>query len=654
MGAFARRSRELVWLAGVAVRSSETMLWRAGACLGARVTLARAPPTFASRGAPPLRAGWTRCLTSSTAGVADAEDRDLLQSIVKVFTVHSSPNYFMPWQNKPQRETSGSGVVVAVPVPGGVGVLTNAHVVADQTFVQVRRHGSSVKHQARVHAVGHECDLAVLTVDDPAFWVDATVSPRADASDDDAERSEAAPLVAKGRNAATRKVQPLPLGDVPHLQEHVTVMGFPQGGDNLSITSGVVSRVELTNYVHGAAQLLAIQLDAAINPGNSGGPAVQNGRVVGLAFQNLANADNIGYVIPTPIVRRFLEDTAALAEANTLAKDPDAASKNDAPNENAGEETPDAGDGGGGGISFETHHAGFCALGVKCQATDNPAMRAYYGMAPHETGVLVTHIAPLSPSREVLLKDDVLLAIDGQKIANDGTVSFRGWERVAFDHLVSLKRPEEAVTLTVRRRRVVADDVEDADDSDGSAPSVEKERRSGDASFAAGDSGSEVKTLTVRAKPRAPLVPAHQYDRLPSFFLYAGLVFSPLTQPHLHEFGDDWFNAAPRRLCDRALNDHPTAEGEQVVLLSQVLADEINAGYQGMHDVEVRAVNGRRVRNLRALKSAVESAAGAFLRLDLADDRVLVVNREEADRAHARIMAKHRVPSRVSRDLEAS
>ena len=473
MGAFARRARELVGLAGVAVRSSETTPWRAGSCLGARATLARAPPTFASRGAPPLRAGWTRCLTSSTAGAADAEDRDLLQSIVKVFTVHSSPNYFMPWQNKPQRETSGSGVVVAVPVPGGVGVLTNAHVVADQTFVQVRRHGSSVKHQARVHAVGHECDLAVLTVDDPAFWVDAAVAPRVDASDDDAERCAVPP-------GATRKVQPLPLGDVPHLQEHVTVMGFPQGGDNLSITSGVVSRVELTNYVHGAAQLLAIQLDAAINPGNSGGPAVQNGKVVGLAFQNLANADNIGYVIPTPIVRRFLEDTAALAEANASAKDPAAAANDEAANENAGEETfrgGDGGDGGDGGVSSETHHAGFCALGVKCQAMDNPALRAYYGMAPRETGVLVTHIAPLSPSREALRKDDVLLAIDGQKIANDGTVSFRGWERVAFDHLVSLKRPDEAVALTVRRRRVVADDADDADDADGSAaPSVEKKK----------------------------------------------------------------------------------------------------------------------------------------------------------------------------------
>ena len=624
MGAFARRARELVGLAGVAARSSATTPWRAGACLNARVTLARAPPTFASRGGPPLRAGWMRGLASSAAGAADAEDRDLLQSIVKVFTVHSSPNYFMPWQNKPQRETSGSGVVVAVPVPGGVGVLTNAHVVADQTFVQVRRHGSSVKHQARVHAVGHECDLAVLTVDDPAFWVDATGAARAADASDDADPSAAG---TKEKNVPKRKVQPLPLGDVPHLQEHVTVMGFPQGGDNLSITSGVVSRVELTNYVHGAAQLLAIQLDAAINPGNSGGPAVQNGKVVGLAFQNLANADNIGYVIPTPIVRRFLEDVAALAEGNVEANE-----RRGAATEKA-EETSGGGD-GDGGATFETHHAGFCALGVKCQATDNPALRAYFGMAPHETGVLVTHIAPLSPSRGVLRKDDVLLAIDGRKIANDGTVSFRGWERVAFDHLVSLKRPDEAVALTVRRR----DAAEDSEDS-------KRLTSSGD--------HSAVKTLTVRAKPRAPLVPAHQYDRLPSFFLYAGLVFSPLTQPHLHEFGDDWFNAAPRRLCDRALNDHPTVEGEQVVLLSQVLADEINAGYQGMHDVEVWSVNGERVRNLRQLKKRVEDARGAFLRLDLADDRVLVVNREEAEKAHARIMAKHRVPSRVSRDLEA-
>lgn len=33
-----------------------------------------------------------------------------LDSVVKIFTVSSSPNYFLPWQNKSQRETMGSGL----------------------------------------------------------------------------------------------------------------------------------------------------------------------------------------------------------------------------------------------------------------------------------------------------------------------------------------------------------------------------------------------------------------------------------------------------------------------------------------------------------------------------------------------------------------
>lgn len=66
------------------------------------------------------------------------------------------------------------------------------------------------------------------------------------------------------------------------------------GGDNISVTKGVVSRVEPTQYVHGASQLLAIQIDAAINPGNSGGPAIMGDKVSGVAFQNLSGAENIG------------------------------------------------------------------------------------------------------------------------------------------------------------------------------------------------------------------------------------------------------------------------------------------------------------------------------------------------------------------------
>ena len=49
---------------------------------------------------------------------------------------------------------------------------------------------------------------------------------------------------------------------LPRLDENVTCVGFPQGGSQISVTRGVVSRIDVdSNYV------LRIQIDAAINPG---------------------------------------------------------------------------------------------------------------------------------------------------------------------------------------------------------------------------------------------------------------------------------------------------------------------------------------------------------------------------------------------------
>ena len=56
-------------------------------------------------------------------------------------------------------------------------------------------------------------------------------------------------------------------------QDSILVAGYPMGGDSLSITKGIVSRVVMTRYAHASNKLLGIQIDAAINPGNSGGPA---------------------------------------------------------------------------------------------------------------------------------------------------------------------------------------------------------------------------------------------------------------------------------------------------------------------------------------------------------------------------------------------
>ena len=98
---------------------------------------------------------------------------------------------------------------------------------------------------------------------------------------------------------------------LPGLQEPVRVVGYPIGGVAISVTSGVVSRIEVTSYSHGCSELLGLQIDAAINSGNSGGPAFNTlDECVGVAFQSLKHedAENIGYVIPTPVIDHFITD----------------------------------------------------------------------------------------------------------------------------------------------------------------------------------------------------------------------------------------------------------------------------------------------------------------------------------------------------------
>ena len=55
-------------------------------------------------------------------------------------------------------------------------------------------------------------------------------------------------------------VSPVEFGSLPVLQDAVTVVGYPIGGDTISVTSGVVSRMEILSYVHGATELLGLQV----------------------------------------------------------------------------------------------------------------------------------------------------------------------------------------------------------------------------------------------------------------------------------------------------------------------------------------------------------------------------------------------------------
>jgi S1-C subfamily serine protease len=194
--------------------------------------------------------------------------------VVRVFATTQDPDHDSPWQTRSPSSSTGSGVVIA-----GGAILTGAHVVANATFLQVQKPSHPDKAIARVRAVCHDADLALLEVVEPAdFLADVT---------------------------------PAELGEMPRLRDEVAVVGYPVGGEEISITEGVVSRIEVQRYSHSQRNLLAVTVDAAINAGNSGGPVFGGGKVVGIAFQKLTGVDNIGEMVPPPVIRTFLDGVAA-------------------------------------------------------------------------------------------------------------------------------------------------------------------------------------------------------------------------------------------------------------------------------------------------------------------------------------------------------
>jgi S1-C subfamily serine protease len=86
------------------------------------------------------------------------------QAIVKIYTVAKIPNYQAPWSSA-MRSSTGSGAIIE----GGY-ILTNAHVVANQAFMEVQRYGERKRYIAKVYAVSHQADLALLKVEEETFF----------------------------------------------------------------------------------------------------------------------------------------------------------------------------------------------------------------------------------------------------------------------------------------------------------------------------------------------------------------------------------------------------------------------------------------------------------------------------------------------------
>lgn len=466
-------------------------------------------------------------LITGTASTADIE-----QAMVKIYATSANPNYYIPWLREAPYEVFGSGCVI----DDGI-ILTNAHVVSNLTYLQVRREGDPRRYLASVEAVSHDADLALLTVDDPEFF---------------------------------QGITPLDLGELPNTMEQVTVYGYPVGGDALSTTQGVISRIETSNYVHSNLSLLSVQLDAAINPGNSGGPAIVDGRVIGVAMQSRSQAENIGYVVPVPVIMHFFDDIE------------------------------------------DGVYDGFPSAGLSYQTIGNPAITELFQVGEEQIGVLVTGTAFGSPASEALLEDDVILEVDGHAIAGDGTIELRSGVRTSLDHLIKRRQLGETIPVVIVR--------------DGSTMTVEM-------------------TLEETFRDLC-LVPHKEYDRLPRYYVYGGLVFMPLSLNYLESWGSEWYSNAPDYLSmPYRYGNWRNEDRNRIVMITYILPSEVNTGYQGIRNETVETVNGQPVSGFEHLISLLEGTEAEFVQIETNMGNMIILDREEALEANSEIMERYGIPT---------
>jgi len=249
-------------------------------------------------------------------------------------------------------------------------------VVLYATQVQIQANAAGDKIPATVVAVAPGIDLAVLQLDDASFF-------------------DTHPPVARASK-------------LPQIKDAVLAYGFPTGGNSLSITKGIVSRIEFVAYNYPVSGL-RIQVDAAINPGNSGGPAVAGDKMIGLAFSKLGgDAQNIGYIIPNEEVELFLKDIA------------------------------------------DGRYDGKPAMYDELQTLENPALREYLKLDKGVEGMVV-HRPYKSDASYPLKEWDVLTRIGGTPIDNQGMVKLDKDLRVSFAYLIQRSANDGRVPIRIVR-----------------------------------------------------------------------------------------------------------------------------------------------------------------------------------------------------------
>lgn len=247
------------------------------------------------------------------------------------------------------------------------------------------------------------------------------------------------------------------------------------------------------------------------------------------------------------------------------------------------------------------------------QTSENPDTLAYLGLVGEPRGVIVIDVQKREKAHVGQLRArDLILEVDGYPIDLQGDYVDPDYGNLLLENLASrTKRAGDTVKLKIMR---------DAEEI-------------------------TIDYVLPKVDYRLEIVPLATFDQEPEYFIMGGLVFQPLTVPFLQSWGADWTRKAPFRLA-YAAKDNPTPDNPSYIVLTMVLPDPVNLGYQDARFLIVDKLNGQRVRTLQQLVAAKEQPRDGFHVLEFRDGDTLqrlVLDAGETDASTRRVLQRYSI-----------
>ncbi|MFA7233727.1 MAG: PDZ domain-containing protein [Terrimicrobiaceae bacterium] len=341
-------------------------------------------------------------------------------------------------------------------------------------------------------------------------------------------------------------MKPMALDRGVRVGDRATVLQLEPNGE-IAQTLGTVTSIAVGPYPLDNMGLLLFRLSAPMQQrdGSFTLPAVRDGKLLGLLMRYDARSQTAD-LISSPVIAHFLSEAG------------------------------------------KKNYGGFARAGIAFSATRDPQLRRYIGLDV-PGGVYLTEVLAGGPADKAgLRKGDVLLAVDGKAIDQDGNYDDTEFGKIAFSHVTNtLSHPGDTLAFRVFRE-------------------------------------GKILEIPVKMAPRDRskiLSESYVADRAPRYVVLGGVVFMELSRPYLQEWGGRWAKDAPQRLVyyDAFQNELPPDRGK-IVFISQILPSPDTIGYEDLDNLVVSKVNGQWIRSLDDLAEAAKHPVNGFQKIELEED----------------------------------